>query len=667
MPTDFDNGRDVDLAARRSRGRRRALSATGATARSATSRRRSAWPPATRPPVRRRRGRQQGRLHRLLLRPLERRPCSPLSDGRGAVRGRTASRRRRRTRAPRCSSTTTTTACSTCVAFGPRRHAPPAQPGQPLGRRQRRARCGAARERRRAARWPPATSTATATPTSSSRLAAGGAARPAQRRRQRNASVRVALAGRVSNRSGVGAKVEMRAGSLQAEARDLRGHARRRARGRRRSGSGARKAADAVRVIWPSGILQTEIRRTRRSPRALAVEELDRKPSSCPYLYAWNGAALRVRHRLHGRRRDGLPAWRPASATSPTRSSTCGSTTTQLRPRDGRYELRVTNELEEALFVDRLSLLAVAHPADVEVHPVRGHDGAAASRPALFAVRDPRPLAARARRPRPRRAGRRARDGPPLRRRLPRAAHPRLRRARTRSRSTSGRVPDARGAAADGLDRLRVLERQRGRAPGRRSPCTRRALEVEDADGRWVTAIEQVGIPVGRPQTVVVRPDRRSGKGPSRRVRIVTSMRIYWDQVRVGALADAAARAASRWRPRRARPARARLLRRGLARRPRALRLRLRARLAASRPGRRSPAATRATGDVRELLAQADDTFVISRPGDEIALSFDARALPPLPAGWTRTFLLHVGRVQQGDGHQLRDARRARARSRSTA
>ena len=33
--------------------------------------------------------------------------------------------------------------------------------------------------------------------------------------------------------------------------------------------------------------------------------------------------------------------------------------------------------------------------------------------------------------------------------------------------------------------------------------------------------------------------------------------------------------------------------------------------------------------------------FVISRPGDEIGLSFDARRLPPLPLGWTRTFLLY--------------------------
>ena len=46
-------------------------------------------------------------------------------------------------------------------------------------------------------------------------------------------------------------------------------------------------------------------------------------------------------------------------------------------------------------------------------------------------------------------------------------------------------------------------------------------------------------------------------------------------------------------------------------------------------------------GDVRELLLKSDDMFVISRPGDEISLSFDARKLPSLPAGWTRTFLLY--------------------------
>jgi hypothetical protein len=45
-------------------------------------------------------------------------------------------------------------------------------------------------------------------------------------------------------------------------------------------------------------------------------------------------------------------------------------------------------------------------------------------------------------------------------------------------------------------------------------------------------------------------------------------------------------------------------------------------------------------GDVRALLAAADDTFVVSKPGDEVKLSFDASALPPLAAGRERTFLL---------------------------
>ena len=47
-------------------------------------------------------------------------------------------------------------------------------------------------------------------------------------------------------------------------------------------------------------------------------------------------------------------------------------------------------------------------------------------------------------------------------------------------------------------------------------------------------------------------------------------------------------------------------------------------------------------GNVRELLLKSDDMFVVSRPGDEISLSFDASKLPPLPAGWTRTFLLYA-------------------------
>ena len=45
---------------------------------------------------------------------------------------------------------------------------------------------------------------------------------------------------------------------------------------------------------------------------------------------------------------------------------------------------------------------------------------------------------------------------------------------------------------------------------------------------------------------------------------------------------------------------------------------------------------------MRALLARTDDMFVVSKAGDEIALSFDASAAPPLREGWKRTFLLYA-------------------------
>ena len=62
----------------------------------------------------------------------------------------------------------------------------------------------------------------------------------------------------------------------------------------------------------------------------------------------------------------------------------------QLKEKDGRYELRVTNELEEALFADRFQLIAVDHPREVEVYPNEGMTDP--PRPfKLFATRGARP------------------------------------------------------------------------------------------------------------------------------------------------------------------------------------------------------------------------------------------------------------------------------------
>jgi hypothetical protein len=45
-------------------------------------------------------------------------------------------------------------------------------------------------------------------------------------------------------------------------------------------------------------------------------------------------------------------------------------------------------------------------------------------------------------------------------------------------------------------------------------------------------------------------------------------------------------------------------------------------------------------GDVRILVEEVDDMYVIVRHGDELALSFDAGRLPALQSDWKRSFLV---------------------------
>ena len=104
--------------------------------------------------------------------------------------------------------------------------------------------------------------------------------------------MRVQLSGKVSNHSAVGVKVELRAGSLQQKL-EVYSASPAPAPADILFGLGTREGADAVRIIWPSGVVQaeTEFGKPAASSNlvSLSVTELDRKPSSCPYLYAWNG------------------------------------------------------------------------------------------------------------------------------------------------------------------------------------------------------------------------------------------------------------------------------------------------------------------------------------------------------------------------------------------
>ena len=166
------------------------------------------------------------------------------------------------------------------------------------------------------------------------------------------------------------------------------------------------------------------------------------------------------------------------------------------------------------------------------------------------------------------------------------------------------------------------------------------ALQVKDEKGNWRTVIEDIGIPVGRPQTVTVD---LSGKflSPDREVRIVTNMRVYWDQILVD-VSDGN----SQTQIARLDPVSADLRWRGFSdevtpdgHEPFGYDYR---RVSSTSPWKVMTGNYTREGDVRELLLKSDDMFVVSRPGDEISLSFDATALPTLPKDWTRTFLLYA-------------------------
>jgi hypothetical protein len=165
------------------------------------------------------------------------------------------------------------------------------------------------------------------------------------------------------------------------------------------------------------------------------------------------------------------------------------------------------------------------------------------------------------------------------------------------------------------------------------------ALQVKDAKGQWRTVIEDIGIPVGRPQTVTVD---LTGKflSSSREVRIVTSMRILWDQILVETSAKQSPVVMTRLDP-----VSAGLRWRGFSREitpdgrePYGYDYQ---QVSFVSPWKVMPGWYTREGDVRELLLKSDDMFVISKPGDEISLAFDSRKLRPLPSGWTRTFLLY--------------------------
>jgi len=403
-------------------------------------------------------------------------------------------------------------------------------------------------------------------------------------------------------------------------------------------GLGPYQEIDTVRITWANGMIQNELKQVAGKPAVF--KEAPRLSGSCPMIFTWNGRAFQFVTDVLGVAPLGASAgggqYFPVDHDEYVQIP-AGA----LAAVDGRYEVRITEELREVSYLDQVKLIAVDHPASTEIFTNDNFKPPPFPEFRLFgAERRVYPLAARDHR------------GADV---LPRLLRRDL------------RYPDAFGRDSNGTAELHTLDLDFGRAaPDNRAVLILNGwvdwadgstflaasqqkpgglvmpyLQVKDAAGAWRTVIEDMGIPAGKPKTMAVD---LTGKflSASREVRIVTSLCVYWDEIFLSE--DTAAPSAVLTE---LAPDTADLRFRGFSRpvidaeRKQPERF-LYDQVQPVSQWNPTPGMYTRYGDVRPVISAIDDRLVIMGSGDELRLRFDGRGLPPLRAGWTRDFLLFV-------------------------
>src|SRR5438445_421205 len=169
------------------------------------------------------------------------------------------------------------------------------------------------------------------------------------------------------NKSAIGTKIEIYAGSLYQkwEVMGASGYL-----GQSvlpiHVGLGSEKGTDVVRLLWPTGVPQDEIRLDGRKTQAVA--ELDRRGSSCPVLFSWNGHEYEFIADMIG---PGVVGhWiAPGERDVPDPTEYLKVSGKSLQPRDGKLSFRFLEPMEETVYLDQVKLLAIDHPARFDVYP----------------------------------------------------------------------------------------------------------------------------------------------------------------------------------------------------------------------------------------------------------------------------------------------------------
>jgi tetratricopeptide (TPR) repeat protein len=441
--------------------------------------------------------------------------------------------------------------------------------------------------------------------------------------------IEVGLEGIKNLKSSVGAKVEVKAGTVYSK--------------QTYEGVplvfrlGAQKQIETVRITWANGLVQNELEQPVN--KVAAIKEAPRLSGSCPMIFTWDGERFRFVTDVLGvaplgaSSGDGqfFPVDHDEYVSIPGE---------QFQERDGTYDVHVTEELHEVSYLDQVRLQAVDHPAATEVVTNEKFKSPPFPEFRLFGG-ERRVYPAHAR-------DDRGTDVLPALLRRDFVYPDGFRRDAAGVAELHHLDLDFAGAAtsnhavlvlhgwvdwADGSTFLSAVEEHKD--------LTFPYLQVKDAAGQWKTVVEDMGIPSGKPKTMAVD---LSGKflSASREVRIVTNLCVYWDEIY---LFESDAPPATRLTT--APLVSADLHFRGFSRatiHPRRLQPEQFDYRTVSFTSMWNPTPGNYTryGAVDDLLREADDRMAILGSGDEVSLRFDARGLPPLPAGWKRDFLLLV-------------------------
>ncbi|MCH7528442.1 MAG: VCBS repeat-containing protein [Candidatus Marinimicrobia bacterium] len=444
-----------------------------------------------------------------------------------------------------------------------------------------------------------------------------------------------------NNYFGIGAKVEVKAGSLY-QMRLMSGPM-------AHFGLGDREGADLVRVIWTNGVSQNRFNPEKNQ----TIMEYQILKGSCPFLYTWDGDQFTMVTDVHWRSAIGMPLGIMSGEVTYGFANSADEYFKVpgrfLQPRDGLYLLQFTEELWETAYLDEVNLVVVDHPDSVEIYIDEQFTLPPFSPPKIHTVAQhllPRAVTDQ--------------SGRDL---LPKVmAQDELYIGGFQPTRYQG-VVNSHDLIID-LGQLQAddeivlflegwifpTDASINVAIGQSSAqeVIQPYLQVPDETGAWRTVVPFVGFPKGKNKMVIVD---LTGKftAADYRVRLRTNMQIYWDRIFFTANAPSA-------------PTRETTLN------PLSADIHYRGFSQMYRKGPDSPhwfdyreVSTEPLwrdlvgdytryGDVTPLLTDADNRYVIINAGDEVSLKFDAGQVPPLPAGWTRDFLFYSdGWLKDGD------------------